>query len=217
MISILNPTKLTRQPFFNDLIQYLAAHDEVTLRQLKQDFSHVSHLERSIEAYVQAGYIKRKEKRYCNQFTLVTDTDHIQLNQQIFVDTDSSVYEELLSLTFQTELGNQTNEAVIVEQTGISREEPTLSNYFYKLREGLPLSDSQQPLYQLLGDVNQEYALKYMTTFLLKFGRKDVVKQKRPDIFVQALELLGYLEKSTDDNYELRMVFDKQNLVFSSS
>ena len=217
MISILNPTKLTRQPFFNDLIQYLAAHDEVTLRQLKQDFSHVSHLERSIEAYVQAGYIKRKEKRYCNQFTLVTDTDHIQLNQQIFVDTDSSVYEELLSLTFQTELGNQTNEAVIVEQTGISREEPTLSNYFYKLREGLPLSDSQQPLYQLLGDVNQEYALKYMTTFLLKFGRKDVVKQKRPDIFVQALESLGYLEKSTDDNYELRMVFDKQNLVFSSS
>ncbi len=217
MISILNPTKLTRQPFFNDLIQYLAAHDEVTLRQLKQDFSHVSHLERSIEAYVQAGYIKRKDKRYCNQFTLVTDTDHIQLDQQIFVDTDSSVYEELLSLTFQTELGNQTNEAVIVEQTGISREEPTLSNYFYKLREGLPLSDSQQPLYQLLGDVNQEYALKYMTTFLLKFGRKDVVKQKRPDIFVQALELLGYLEKSTDDNYELRMVFDKQNLVFSSS
>ena len=217
MISILNPTKLTRQPFFNDLIQYLAAHDEVTLRQLKQDFSHVSHLERSIEAYVQAGYIKRKYKRYCNQFTLVTDTDHIQLDQQIFVDTDSSVYEELLSLTFQTELGNQTNEAVIVEQTGISREEPTLSNYFYKLREGLPLSDSQQPLYQLLGDVNQEYALKYMTTFLLKFGRKDVVKQKRPDIFVQALELLGYLEKSTDDNYELRMVFDKQNLVFSSS
>ncbi|WP_373761044.1 DUF1803 domain-containing protein [Streptococcus ferus] len=216
MISILNPTKLTRQPFFNDLIQYLAAHDEVTLRQLKQDFSHVSHLERSIEAYVQAGYIKRKDKRYCNQFTLVADTDHIQLNQQLFVDTDSSVYEELLSLTFQTELGNQTNEAVIVEQTGISREEPTLSNYFYKLREGLPLSDSQQPLYQLLGDVNQEYALKYMTTFLLKFGRKDVVKQKRPDIFVQALALLGYLEPLDEQGYGLKLTFDKEKLIFSS-
>ena len=216
MISILNPTKLTRQPFFNDLIQYLAAHDEVTLRQLKQEFSHVSHLERSIEAYVQAGYIKRKDKRYCNQFTLVTDTDHIQLNQQLFVDTDSSVYEELLSLTFQTELGNQTNEAVIVEQTGISREEPTLSNYFYKLREGLPLSDSQQPLYQLLGDVNQEYALKYMTTFLLKFGRKDVVKQKRPDIFVQALALLGYLEPLDEQGYGLKLTFDKEKLIFSS-
>lgn len=216
MISILNPTKLTRQPFFNDLIQYLAAHDEVTLRQLKQEFSHVSHLERSIEAYVQAGYIKRKDKRYCNQFSLVTDTDHIQLDQQLFVDTDSSVYEELLSLTFQTELGNQTNEAVIVEQTGISREEPTLSNYFYKLREGLPLSDSQRPLYQLLGDVNQEYALKYMTTFLLKFGRKDVVKQKRPDIFVQALALLGYLEPLDEQGYGLKLIFDKEKLIFSS-
>ncbi|WP_373756652.1 DUF1803 domain-containing protein [Streptococcus ferus] len=216
MISILNPTKLTRQPFFNDLIQYLAAHDEVTLRQLKQEFSHVSHLERSIEAYVQAGYIKRKDKRYCNQFSLVTDTDHIQLDQQLFVDTDSSVYEELLSLTFQTELGNQTNEAVIVEQTGISREEPTLSNYFYKLREGLPLSDSQRPLYQLLGDVNQEYALKYMTTFLLKFGRKDVVKQKRPDIFVQALALLGYLEPLDEQGYGLKLTFDKEKLIFSS-
>ncbi|WP_273450425.1 DUF1803 domain-containing protein [Streptococcus ferus] len=216
MISILNPTKLTRQPFFNDLIQYLAAHDEVTLRQLKQEFSHVSHLERSIEAYVQSGYIKRKDKRYCNQFSLVTDTDHIQLDQQLFVDTDSSVYEELLSLTFQTELGNQTNEAVIVEQTGISREEPTLSNYFYKLREGLPLSDSQRPLYQLLGDVNQEYALKYMTTFLLKFGRKDVVKQKRPDIFVQALALLGYLEPLDEQGYGLKLTFDKEKLIFSS-
>ena len=216
MISILNPTKLTRQPFFNDLIQYLAAHDEVTLRQLKQEFSHVSHLERSIEAYVQAGYIKRKDKRYCNQFSLVTDTDHIQLDQQLFVDTDSSVYEELLSLTFQTELGNQTNEAVIVEQTGISREELTLSNYFYKLREGLPLSDSQRPLYQLLGDVNQEYALKYMTTFLLKFGRKDVVKQKRPDIFVQALALLGYLEPLDEQGYGLKLTFDKEKLIFSS-
>lgn len=216
MISILNPTKLTRQPFFNDLIQYLAAHDEVTLRQIKQAFSHVSHLERSIEAYVQAGYIKRKDKRYCNQFSLVTDTDHIQLDQQLFVDTDSSVYEELLSLTFQTELDNQTNEAVIVEQTGISREEPTLSNYFYKLREGLPLSDSQQPLYQLLGDVNQEYALKYMTTFLLKFGRKDVVKQKRPDIFVQALALLGYLEPLDEQGYGLKMTFNKEKLIFTS-
>ena len=118
MISILNPTKLTRQPFFNDLIQYLAAHDEVTLRQLKQDFSHVSHLERSIEAYVQAGYIKRKDKRYCNQFSLVTDTDHIQLDQQLFVDTDSSVYEELLSLTFRPNWATRLTKLLLLSRQG---------------------------------------------------------------------------------------------------
>lgn len=35
----------------------------------------------------------------------------------------------------------------------------------------------------MIGDVDPEYALKYMTTFLLKFMRKEVVKSKS-DIFV---------------------------------
>ncbi len=38
MITIINPTRLTRQSFFKDLINYLDQHDDVILRQIKAQF-----------------------------------------------------------------------------------------------------------------------------------------------------------------------------------
>jgi hypothetical protein len=105
---------------------------------------------------------------------------------------------------------------VLVEKTSIARSELTLSNYFFKLADNLSMSKAQEPLYDLLGDVNPQYALKYMTTFLLKFGRKDEVVQKRPDIFVETLEKLDYIRKNDQGKYELNMLFDKENLIFIS-
>lgn len=216
MIKIYNGSKLTRQPFFQELIQYLKEHDDVTLRQIKREFPQEQHLERSIENYVQAGYILRENKRYSNAFELLESLDGLTLDSQIFVDDSSPLYQELLAVTFETRLTNQTNAAVLLEKTTITRDSLTLSNYFFKLKEKLPLSSEQEPLYRLLGDVNPEYALKYMTSFLLKFGRKDEVAQKRPDIFVQALDLLGYIEKNAEDKYRLKMAFNKESLIFAS-
>ncbi|MGT2948402.1 DUF1803 domain-containing protein [Streptococcus devriesei] len=216
MIKIYNVSKLTRQPFFQELIQYLEEHDDVSLRQIKREFPQEQHLERSIENYVQAGYILRENKRYSNAFELLESLDGLTLDSQIFVDDQSTVYRDLLAVTFETRLTNQTNEAVLLEKTTITRDSLTLSNYFFKLKEKLPLSPPQELLYELLGDVNPEYALKYLTAFLLKFGRKDEVAQKRPDIFVQALELLGYIEKNQQGKYELKLSFDKDKLVFES-
>lgn len=216
MIITYNPDKLTRQSFFQELINYLPMHDEVTLRQIKRDFPEIPKLDRAIEDYVQAGYILRENKRYSNAFELLKNLEGLTVDSQIFVDDQSSIYQDLLALPFETCLSNQTNKALIVEKTTISRDSLTLSNYFFKLSENLPLSKEQKELYNLLGDVNQEYTLKYMTTFLLKFGRKDVVKQKRPDIFVQALALLGYLEPLDEQGYGLKLTFDKEKLIFSS-
>lgn len=78
------------------------------------------------------------------------------------------------------------------------------------------MSKVQEPLCDLLGDVNPQYALKYMTTFLLKFGRKDEVVQKHPDIFVETLEKLDYIRKNDQGKYKLNMLFDKENLIFTS-
>ena len=72
----------------------------------------------------------------------------------------------------------------------------TLSNYFYKVKHQYPLTEKQQELYAILGDVNPEYALKYMTTFLLKFLKKDQLIQRRRDIFVDSLVFLGYIAVS---------------------
>ncbi|SDQ29050.1 DUF1803 domain-containing protein [Streptococcus equinus] len=216
MIKIFNPDKLTRQDFFKDLVNFLYQTDDVTLRQIKAQFQDVSKIDRLIEEYVQAGYIIRDNKRYTIGFDLLESLENIDLDSQIFVDDKSQVYTDLMAITFETRLENETNDLVLVEKTSIARDELTLSNYFFKLAENLPMSELQQPLYDLLGDVNQAYALKYMTTFLLKFVDKDEVAQKRPDIFVEALALLGYIKKNDNGKYELKMDFDKESLVFAS-
>lgn len=216
MIKIFNPDKLTRQDFFKDLVNFLYQTDDVTLRQIKAQFQEVSKIDRLIEEYVQAGYIIRDNKRYTIGFDLLESLENIDLDSQIFVDDESPVYTDLMAVTFETRLENETNDLVLVEKTSIARDELTLSNYFFKLSENLPMSELQQPLYDLLGDVNQAYALKYMTSFLLKFVDKDEVAQKRPDIFVEALDLLGYIKKNDNGKYELKMDFDKESLVFAS-
>lgn len=216
MIKIFNPDKLTRQDFFKDLVNFLYQTDDVTLRQIKAQFQEASKIDRLIEEYVQAGYIIRDNKRYTIGFDLLESLENIDLDSQIFVDDESPVYTDLMVTTFETRLENDTNDLVLAEKTSIARDELTLANYFFKLAENLPMSELQQPLYDLLGDVNQAYALKYMTTFLLKFVDKDEVAQKRPDIFVEALALLGYIKKNDNGRYELKMDFGKESLVFAS-
>ena len=76
------------------------------------------------------------------------------------------------------------------------------------------MTEEQEKLYAILGDVNPEYALKYMTTFLLKFLKKDQLIQKRRDIFVDSLEVLGYIRKNDEGKYELSVDLDKERLMF---
>lgn len=216
MIIIFNPDKLTRQTFFKDLVNFLYQTDDVTLRQIKAKFQEVSKIDRLIEEYVQTGYIIRDNKRYTIGIELLNSLENISLDSQIFVDDESQIYTDLMKLTFETRLDNEANDLVLVEKTSIVRDELTLSNYFFKLAENLPMSKAQEVLFDLLGDVNPQYALKYMTTFLLKFARKDEVAQKRPDIFVEALEKLDYIRKNDQDKYQLNMTFDKETLIFTS-
>lgn len=216
MIIIFNPDKLTRQTFFKDLVNFLYQTDDVTLRQIKAKFQEVPKIDRLIEEYVQTGYIIRDNKRYTIGFELLNSLENISLDSQIFVDDESQIYAELKKLSSETRLDNETNDLVLVEKTSIARDELTLSNYFFKLAENLPMSKAQEVLFDLLGDVNPQYALKYMTTFLLKFARKDEVAQKRPDIFVEALEKLDYIRKNDQGKYQLNMTFDKETLIFTS-
>ncbi|EMO8655368.1 TPA: DUF1803 domain-containing protein [Streptococcus pyogenes] len=214
MITIFHSDKLTRQPFFQDLINYLDQHDHVILREIKKAFPNVTGIDKAIESYVKAGYIRRENKRYGINLPLVSSDQQLALDTMLFVDTCSAMYENILAVVFETQLTNQTNHVMIKEKTNITRDDLTLANYFYRLKRGEKPSAEQMDLYDLLGDVNQEYALKYMTTFLLKFTRKDLVMQKRPDIFVEALVTLGYLKQVEPTTYQLLMTLDKESLTF---
>ena len=213
MIQIFNPSRLTRQPFFKDLVDYLDQHDEVILREIKAHFPEVA-VDKFLEEYIKAGLILRENKRYYLNFPFLESTEFLELDQEVFVRDDSSVYQEIQKKDFKTELRNQTNVAILEEHTDFAREKMTLSNYFYKVKFQYPLTEEQQRLYEILGDVNPEYALKYMTTFLLKFLKKDQLLQKRRDIFVDSLVLLGYIVQNEDGKYELAVEFDKERFIF---
>ena len=216
MIIQFNPNKLCKQPFFMEIVNYLYLNQPVTLREIKRQFPFQKNIDKLIEEFVKAGYIERFEKRYRLLISLVSDSSKIDLEQHFFIDDDSTCYFELLNRRFVTEISNSTNEVVIVEQTSITRDDLTISNYFYKLRENLPLSEEQNRLYDILGDVNPEYFLKHVTTFLLKYVRKEYALQKRKNIFVDALELLGYLVQVEEGRYLLNMDLDSEALVFSA-
>lgn len=199
-----------------EIVNYLYLNQPVTLRAIIREFPFQKNIDKLIEEFVKAGYIERFEKRYRLLISLVSDSSKIDLDQHFFINDDSSCYLELLNRSFVTEISNSTNDVVIIEQTGITRDELTISNYFYKLRENLPLSEEQNRLYDKLGDVNPEYFLKHVTTFLLKYIRKEYVLQKRRNIFVDALELLGYLIQVEEGRYLLNMDLDSEALVFSA-
>ena len=213
MITIINPTRLTRQPFFKDLINYLDQQDDVILRQIKAQFPDQP-VDKMMEEYIKAGLILRENKRYYLNLPFLDSTDSLELDQEVFVRDDSPIYQEILGKHFQTEVRNQTNAAILEEYTDFAREKMTLSNYFYKVKHQYPLTEEQEKLYAILGDVNPEYALKYMTTFLLKFLKKDQLMQKRRDIFVDSLFLLGYIVQNEDGKYELAVEFDKERFIF---
>jgi len=213
MIQIFNPSRLTRQPFFIDLVDYLNQHNDVILREIKAQFPDVA-VDKLMEEYIKAGLIRRENKRYYLNLPFLESIDSLALDQEIFIREDSPVYQALLEKTFETELRNQTNAATLVEKTDFGRTKMTLSNYFYKVKHQYPLTEKQQKLYDILGDVNPEYALKYMTTFLLKFLKKDQLMQKRRDIFVESLVVLGYIVQNKEGKYELAVDFDKERLTF---
>ena len=216
MIIQFNPNKVTQQPFFMELINYLYHNQPVTLREIKNQFPLQKNIDKLIEEFVKGRYIERSEKRYRLLISLVSDPSTIDLNQHFFIESGSPIYQELLKRRFVTEITNSTNQVVIIEHTSITRDDLTISNYFYKLRENLSLSEEQNKLYNLLGDLNPEYFLKHVTTFLLKFVRKEYALQKRRNIFVDALELLGYLVQVEDGRYILNMDLDSEALVFSA-
>ncbi len=70
---------------------------------------------------------------------------------------------------FQTEL-RTTNEAILIEETDFARHAQTLSTTS-KVAHQYPLTEKQEK-FMLFWEMSTEYALKYMTSFLLKFLKR---------------------------------------------
>ncbi|MCC9796082.1 DUF1803 domain-containing protein, partial [Streptococcus agalactiae] len=121
MILTFNPGKLERQEFFKELINYLWIHDDVTLRQIKSHFTDYSKIDRLLEEYINHGYILRQNKRYSLNLPFLSSLDGLVLDDLVFIDSDSQIYQLLQKRKFVTNLDNQTNHLVFVEETDFER------------------------------------------------------------------------------------------------
>ena len=223
-IKIYNENRLTRQPFFRNLLDFVSTHEatrSVTLRDIHRQFATAEMsdrlIDRQLEKILAAGLIKRSDKHYFVGLPVYDDenfpsaltensvTSHRNLiyEKPFFVSTDSHLATLLDASIMPQTLQNQTNSVIFHEFSSYDHKSSTLSNYFFKVRQNLPLSPLEQELYDLMGDVDPEYALKYMTTFLLKFADKesDAVARSRADIFVTALVKLGYAQQIDATHY----------------
>ncbi|GFH40958.1 DUF1803 domain-containing protein [Lactococcus insecticola] len=209
-IKIFNQTKLTERPFFQDLIDHLDTHEDVTLRKLKVVFSDVKNLERQIEDFVQAGFIRRAEKRYTNAFQTFEDGDfdltlpalepkRLVYDAPFFVRNGSKLMTKLATSQVQQVLKNDTNGIKLHISSDFQRSDDSLANYFYHVDKRVKLTPLEEEVFELIGDSDPNYVLKYMTTFLLKFAKKDTVKNKKPDIFVRTLLKYGYIREVAPD------------------
>lgn len=222
MIKIYQSNGLTRKPFFQKLINFLDAVDhEVTLRQIHQFFEEEKHIDREIEAFIQAGYLLREEKHYKNNFPIFSASDvdlsnlteetpsHLLFNGPFFIRGGDQI-EELLNKSFIYQgLKNTTNQVELHMVSRYDRSTPNLINYFYKVKNKLTLSECEQEIYQIMGDVDPEYALKYMTTFLLRFQGREIVKVGRADIFIEVLLRYGLIEREDERAYRLKISFQE--------
>lgn len=238
MINVYNENRLTRSLFFKNLIEYLYVHADVTLREIHERFSNVHNIDRQLEKFITNGLILRQHKRYFIGLQVFTDeeftcslqqsegkeqkTEILNLsetslsinsyNRPFFVDAKSKISQLLDKSFVYLVLSNATNAIKIHETSTYDRRTATLSNYFYKVAERLPLSVEEQEVYNIMGDVDPEYALKYMTTFLLRFREKDTIKA-HPDIFVRVLEKYEYIKKINEQEYNCLLRFDEKKKI----
>lgn len=97
------------------MIRYLDQYEDVILREIKAQFPDVA-VDKLMEEYIKAGLILRENKRYYLNFPTLESLDSLELDQEIFVREASQVYQALLEQSFETELRNQINAAILVER-----------------------------------------------------------------------------------------------------
>ena len=125
MIQIFNPSRLTRQPFFGELIRYLDQHDDVILREIKAQFPDVA-VDKLMEEYIKAGLIRRENKRYYLNLPMLESLDSLELDQEIFVSEYSLAYQALLEQSFGDGIYEiKPNAAILVEKTDFARSKMT--------------------------------------------------------------------------------------------
>ncbi|MBS7576692.1 MULTISPECIES: DUF1803 domain-containing protein [unclassified Enterococcus] len=232
-MQLLTTDKRLKYDIFLKSLLELLNQSVLSLREIKAKYSEVSQIDRKIDHYIDLGLIKRENKRYYLSSDLIAIQDddivksiaeaqislleasELKLNNVFFsqyfknlqvVQPEYILLEAQPKLYRLDQLNNQTNQVVFYFLNQLTETELNPYLYFRHQDEEM-LTEKEQEINQYLGDVNPEYGLKYMTTFLLKFLKKAEVTQKRPDIFVRALADFKIIEGLGQNCYGLKLPY----------
>lgn len=230
--------RLKHDLFLKSLLNTLS-ESVLSLRAIKAKYPTVSQIDRKIDHYIDLGLILRQNKRYYLNPKLIVNcqnglvekmveveldlikSNHLEIDLLFFIhyfrilqlsQPEFILLEKQPKIYRLDQLHNQTNQIIFVSLNQLTEENLNLFLYF-RHQDEEQLSKAEQQINQYLGDVNPEYALKYMTTFLLKFLKKEQVTQKRVDIFVKALVDFGIIEVSGQDSYSLKLPYLNEEIV----
>jgi hypothetical protein len=221
--------KITANPLFQQVVDYLTQQPNVILRQLKARFENEAHFDIFLDQLIKYDLLERKNRRYTLNFPIFSSCDFV-LPEKVIVEIQqmkqanpefncfllgqwlwARLFEEesyffgvdsrKTSLHFytRTEIGNETLSFVSI--TSDDREEVTVANYFSVLREGGELPSTFQTLEKLIGDVDVDYFMLQTRRILRSLKRKN----GKRNIFQEALVETGTLQKDEEERYKLTL------------
>lgn len=202
--------------FLAGLSQYLIKQPQSILRQIKKDFPHQENLEEELEKFISLGLIARKERRYESLVSYFPEDFFWKafLAERLHPFVETLLAEEKLPVLnlWQTLKLPSRREVLAVspfqkeemaaflvtaktfsgkyQVTEIQTERPqtSLTNFFAGKKDTPRLEE----LTQIVGDVVPDYFLQQSLPKLWRAKEKSL-RESRPDIFTDALGVLGLL------------------------
>ncbi|WP_071131469.1 DUF1803 domain-containing protein [Enterococcus timonensis] len=204
-------------PLYESLITFLQKNPREILRNLKKNFPQAD-FEQKLEKAIQAGLIRRVDRRYEVQVTIFPEE---LAWQDIVKEQGQIVLAEILAhpkLNFKQlwqslTVDQRTLPLFVSDVNHLEKMRPWLveTKTFYgkfrleEFQNGVPQTtltnyfnrrywtDNLQAIQQLLGEVDAQYFLDQAIPKLLR-GQEKPLRESRRDIFTEALQLFGLLD-----------------------
>jgi hypothetical protein len=221
--------KITANPLFHQVVEYLTQQPNVILRQLKAAFEKEPHFDVFLDQLIKYELLERKNRRYTLKFPIFSSSD-FAVPEEVILEIQQMKQEKLefgcflmgqrlwpllfteesyffgvdsgkssLHFLTKTEVGNETLSFISI--TPDDKKEVTAANYFSILAEDAEVPSTFQTLEHLIGDVDVDYFVLQTRRILRSLKRNN----SKRNIFQEALVETGTLQKDEQGSYNLTL------------
>ncbi|MDR2465598.1 MAG: DUF1803 domain-containing protein, partial [Streptococcaceae bacterium] len=124
-------------------------------------------------------------------------TQNFEMEQILLVKKGSLLDDALQGLVFPTQLKVEKNHLIFNTLLSFRSSVSTPASYFLKLQGGKTFNDVERQVYEQIGDVDENYAYAEFAKILLRFENEQSCINLPPSIFLESLELFGWVDRSS--------------------